>query len=474
MSNSAAHPARNYARLAWWIIIGGFLAFCVLMIVLCYGIWRVKAFAQSQPAQPATLQNVVSGVEILRKGLVQYELPAPPETILFEGDSVRVTASAPPGKAATITLFDGSQIDLWAGTTLTLDKVQTTRFSTRNQQVAIRLQQGLIRLQLAPRATQQYQDVEYNVLVERAGQPLEQANLDLGGIYRVRILDARQPTTTASERASLGNQIESEYVAETGGLTLGIARQNTRINAGYRTRISQGQISAPVAAEWQFIRDGNFRQFSEREYNNNTLPYTITDVVRADTWRVYGDPSPGATNDGFFYVVGGCFRRNSTDANICLRPLINVAQFSRDKNATIEDHPTSFKTAITQTVDLDITPYSSLEINFDGRIYAQSINKAGFIGEECALGIELHFTTPSNIPGLHTYCFYARNEPSETGTESNKEYITSQFVPLRQWQTLTLDLNAIRGKIRRIDYVTFYGNGHDYISEIANVQLIAR
>ena len=248
MSNATAHPTRNYARLAWAIIIGAFLVFCVLMVGLCYGIWRVKAFAQSQPAKPATLQNVVSGVDILRKGLAQYELPSPPETVLFEGDTVRVSPSAPPGKAATITLFDGSSIDLWAGTTITLDKVQTTRFSTRNQQVAIRLQQGLIRLELAPRATQQYQDVEYNVLVEHAGQPLEQANLDLGGIYRVRILDAALPTTTASERVALGSRIETEYVAEKGGLTLGIAQQHTRINAGYRTRISQGQIEKASSA----------------------------------------------------------------------------------------------------------------------------------------------------------------------------------------------------------------------------------
>lgn len=472
--NSAARTNRDYARLAWWLIIGAFLLFCLLMIGLCYGAWRIKAFAQSQPAEPATLQNLVSGVDILRKGLAQYELPTPPETLLFEGDAVRVPADVPPGIAATITLFDDSTIELWPGSTIILEKVQTTRFSTRNQQVAIRLKEGLMRLRLAPRATQQYQDVQYTVLVEHPGQPLEQAALDLDGTYRVRVLAATAPTTSASERVTLGTRIETEYVVEKGGMAVGFGQQNTRISAGYRSRVSAGQLGAPLAAEWQFMRDGTFTQFTEREYNNNTVPLSVTDVVRADTWRVYGDPSPGATRDGYFYIVSGCAQRNSTDANTCARPLLNVAQFNRDKDPTVEDHPESFKTAITQTLNLDITPYSSLQITFDGRIYAQSLNKAGFIGEECALGIEIHFTSTSNVPGLHTYCFYARNEPNEPGTESNKDYITSKFIPLRQWQSLTLDLNAIKTKMRRIDYVTFYGNGHDYISEIANVQLVAK
>ena len=466
---------RNYGRLAWWIIIGSFVLFCGLMVGLCYGVWRVKAFAQGQPDQPATLVHQVSGVEILRNGMAQYELPTPPQTVLYEGDTVRVAANVPPGIAATVTVFDGSRIELWPGTLITLDKVQTTRFSTRNQQVAVRLHSGLMRLHLTPPTTQQYQNVRYSVIVERPGQPTEQAELAVGGSYRVRILAADAPTTSASERMQLPKRDsrQTEYVSERGTITLGFGAASQRVEAGEMIRLVDEQVPVTAPAQWQFVRDTDFTAFSEREYNNNTESYTKTDVVRADTWRVYGEKqSTDAPADGYFFVVGGCAERNTTDAT-CVQPLIKVAQFRRDTTANI-DHTKGFKTAITQTLALDVTPYNNLHIQFTGRIYVQSLNRAGLQGTECALGVVVRYTDLANLPASQTYCYYAQDRDDTTDVVSDKAEITSQYIPLRLWQELNIDLAPILPNMRRLDHLEFYGNGHDYVSEIANVQLFAK
>jgi hypothetical protein len=471
---TAAPPIRNYARLAWWVIIAAFLLFCLLMLGLCYGVWSIKAFALSQPAQPATLVQHVGGVEILRKGLAQYELPTPPQTVLYEGDAVRVARSAPPGVAAVVTLFDGSTIELWPGTRLTLEQVQTTRFSTRNQQVAVRIHSGQVRLRLTPRATQQYQNVRYSLLVERPGQAAEQTELEVGGAYRVRLVSADAPTTSASERATLKPDVlQTEYVADQGRMTIGFGELSQQLQPGEMAYAADGRLTAPARAEWQFLRDGHFTDFTEREYNNNTEPITETNLVRSDTWRVYGAPAAGQMPyGGIFSVVGGCARRNSVDATQCVQPLLNVAQFRRDLTAE-QDYTSGFKTAITQTVGLDVTPYAQLSIKFTGRIYVQSLNRAGFIGEECALGVVVHYTNIADAAATQTYCYYA-NDADGPGIISTKPDITSEYIPLRQWRDLSIDLAPLLPKMQRFDYIEIYGNGHDYISEVADVRLLAQ
>ncbi|KPL86216.1 hypothetical protein [Herpetosiphon geysericola] len=474
MSGVTVRSTEEYTRIAWRLIILGFLAFCLVIAGSCYLAWRVKAFARTQPAEPGTLDTYISGIEIIRAGLVQPELPTPPKTVIYQGDRINVSSTAPAGIAATVTLFDGSKLDIWPGTSLIFEKVQTTRFSSRNQEVALRLESGLVRLRLASEASQQYQDVHFSVFVQQAGYSVEQALLKPGGSYRVRLLDANAPTTSASEQQRLKQTTISEYVVEQGGITLAYNSQSRSISNQQKLEIAQGSLSQPMPAEWQVARDSNFTDFTAQEYNNNaTVPVSVTNIVRADTWRVFGSLySPEAEEDGYFYIVGGCAQRSTEQPNNCLRPLINVAQFHRDSTEGI-DHTKSFRTGITQTIDLDTTAYSDLELSFTGRIYEQSLNRAGDIGEECALAIAIFYYNPADQLGSTTYCFYARDDQGP-GSISNKEYIRSIKLPFRQWTDQTIELKGDLSNMRRISHLEIYANGHDYISEITNIRLVAR
>lgn len=469
MSASPPAPAeRDYARIAWTVILVAFVAFLALMIGLCYAGWRFTSFAQGEPSRPATLTAFTRGVEIFRAGLVQPELPSA-TTILREGDAVAVLPTVPPGIAATITLFDGSVIELWPGTRVRLEQVQTTRFSSRNQRVAVLLEGGLARFSLVPPANRQYDDVQYTVAIQRPGEALEQAELELGGVYRVRVLAADAPTISESERAALGDATETELVVEQGGALLAAGQQRQTLRAGQKARSGAAGVGQPEEAVWQMARDPQFLQYTAELYNNTTL--TRTDVPRSDTWYVSGVPAPGASIDGYFYVIGGCFTAAGETQQPCQRPLNKVAQFRRDFPP---NHDKGFKTAITQTIALDATPYQSLQLSFDAHISVQLLDKAGIIGEECALGAVVYFITSQGNQENHTYCFYARDEPGGKGAISNKEYISSRFIPLGDWQSIQLDLKADLPGLRRITQIEFHGNGHDYLSEVANVQLLAR
>lgn len=442
------------------------MVFCLLLAGSCYALWRVKAFASAQPDQPALLNTFSSGVEIVRKGLVQPELPTP-ETVLYEGDTLKTSTNAPPGVVAKLTLFDGSEVEIWAGSQLKLERIQTTRFSTRNQQVAIRLVQGQIRLNLASPSTRQYQDVEYNVFVQQENQSQEQAVLELGGTYRIRLLERNAPSTSLLEQLALESKTSSEYVVEKGVMTVAYANETVDLMAGQRTTVHKSRLEPPQATEWQFVRDSNFDVFSEREYNNTTI-ITTADILKSDTWYVYGSPSPGATPDGYFAITSGCLERTGVDPSECRVPLKTVAQFRRNEPL---GHEKSFTTGITQNLQLDVTPFKQVSLEFNGRITLQSLDRAGDKGVECALGIEIDYTTQNNLLASQTYCFYARDEG--IGELSNESYITSIKIPLEQWQTQKIDLLEI-STLRRINSIRIYGNGHDYVSEVANVRLVAR
>ncbi len=466
---------RNYSQLAWGVLLGAFLGFCLLTALSCYWVLRIRTFAVSQPEQPAELVSFVRGVDIYRRDLVQPEQPLPPSTILYEGDSVMVAESVAPGVAATVRLFDGSTIDLWPGTQLTLDEVQTTRFNKRNQRITLRVSKGLAAIHLAPPAIQLYSDVEYTLLVEVPGQPLAQAALTLGGTYRVRVLANAAPTTTASERAELApKETQIEFVTASGALQLLYGQSEATLKAGEKIHTQGDLLSSISPTSWQFIRDSQFGQFTQEQYNNTAVQSLDSNAIQSDTWFVSGEPyGPGAIADGFFSIVSGCLeRRDGIDPSSCLQPLEHVAQFRRGPPPP--EHLTSFKTAITQTIDLDVTPYDQLDLTFVGRIVEQKINRAGMIGEECTLGVELRFLDSTNSHATHTLCFYARDEdgPPGTGTVSDKAYITSIKLEMGRWTPQSIDLKQLVPQMRRLESIEIYGNGHDYQSEIATVRLL--
>ena len=470
---------RNYHQLAWTILLGAFMLFVLLATFTCYGLMQLRTLAAGQPEQPATLSTFTRGVDIYRQGYVQPEQPTPPQTTLYEGDSVVVSPNLPPGVAATIQLFDGSTIDLWPGTELMLEQVQTTRFSTHDRQVGLDLKSGLVQLKLAPVSWRGYDNVQYTLRVKRSGHGLEQATLEPEGIYRVRILQPDAPTTSASENQRLIDTLETEYVALRGSIALGFGSEQAHVEAGQKVRAVDEHLTEPLPARWQFIRDGSFSQYTQAEYNNTSIVTTTAIRDQSTTWFVSGEfYGPNAIADGFFSIVSGCLERDKgIDPGNCVNPVSHVAQFRRSPPP---QHTTSFKTVITQTVDVDSTPYEKLLLEFDGRIVEQTINRAGIIGEECALGIEVRYINIDNNPGSHTFCFYARDEDSTdaqgqpSGTISNKPYITSIKLDMGRWEHQKINVLKTIPHMRKLTSIAIYGNGHDYQSEVTNIQLLGQ
>ncbi|MBI4491565.1 MAG: FecR domain-containing protein [Chloroflexi bacterium] len=129
-------PARFAERRAWVILCAAFLTWCVLAAIGLSALASYRATA----AEPQRATISVS------RGLASY-LPSPgAEPRLIAREHVEVlegtVVQSGPNSQAAITLFDGSQVRLLAGTRLGLEAMHTGRFDAASTRLGLRLEDG--------------------------------------------------------------------------------------------------------------------------------------------------------------------------------------------------------------------------------------------------------------------------------------------------------------------------------------------
>ncbi|GIV96048.1 MAG: hypothetical protein KatS3mg057_0705 [Herpetosiphonaceae bacterium] len=456
--NPPASHAADPGRRAWRVLLVSFAMFCLLLSLTCYGIWRFRFIASGSPAKPARLVLHTSrGVFIQQYGMV-LQLPAQDGAALQEGDAIFVDRTLEPGTAATIELFDGTRVELWPGTTLQLHTLQRTRFNNYRQTVVLELRDGMARLHLPRRLP--YQKADFHVIaVPPGGEPTE-ISFDVGGIYMVRLLAPSSPMTARAQWTSLP---ATEVTVTTGHASLKSGSRSIEIAAGQRVVVDEDNLDGPLEASWQLIRDGNFSEFTEREYNCTT-GICSSNEISSTTWIVRSAAAEkGSPENGYFRITTGPIdpeqRRNGET--------VKAANFTR-RNSNSK----GFRIYIQQQIEADITPYQELVFEADVRILDQSLPKAGALGTECPITISWHYTDDHGNPRQFDYCYYARE--SEELSESLEEWIETERIPAYEWTHLRLNLLADIPQLRRIEELWIYANGHDYVVEVANVSLVAR
>jgi hypothetical protein len=150
-----------------------------------------------------------------------------------------------------------------------------------------------------------------------------------------------------------------------------------------------------------------------------------------------------------------------------------IDQFSRQGNQS-----KSFGVLIGQPLDLDISEYPSLELRAWVRIANQSIAKAGTLGTECPMTIRLTFKqkSPSDTEQNRYFCIYV----DETAADLPRDQKGSEFIytPVHQGQWYNLkyvlrNYDSLKDAYY-LQSVVILANGHDYLSEITDISLLAR
>jgi hypothetical protein len=454
---------------AWILMVAFFLLFCAVVAGLCILGWRYYTTAMT-PVEGTTVRiHVPTGVYYQEKRSPRRDTPvkpcdSPPQTdtcqTLGEDDRVIAVPQAGYGPVSSITLPDGAQIDVFpypSGAELMLQTYRVSRWTMNRHEVRFAQTAGYARYDLPGKERQPYADVAFTVEITKGLSVAMQP----GGSYSVdvpqkvakrplRMTDAGQPLL-----AEIAVRKGSAEVQGPNGIVVILPNQKLQID-------TDGHVSEILPAEWNLIRDGNFEQYANRGYPRGL-----------EAWRTEDVPfDPGVTADeknGETRIYNGC---PPATPSFCSENPAYLAQFQRQGNQS-----KSYGTGIKQKLDLDVSEYRTLRFTMWARVIRQSVPNAGITNVECPVTVKIEFkqNSPTDPPLQRFICFY-RNSTGKLIPPSG-EFVYQAVDDLPSWYKVTFDLRDPRLNLlqsaRYIDTIYIYGNGHDYISEVTDISLIA-
>lgn len=453
-------------RLAWTTLFIAFGIACALLLAVGYGLWHYRTTAMLPHRSVLFVHGPSEWVTWQRKGHTIFE-QASNQQWVNEGDRINIARSAGYGQISTIRLFDFSTVDMWAGAEIALERVRTSRWNTRHQEIVFRQTDGYIRYDLLD--TQPYQDVRFRVQLDTPAV----VDLSPGGSYSIDITPPDRQVLIPSHVAV--NPVVIDIAVRSGLARVSKGDTTVLLTAGERLIIEpSGEISTPRSALWNLIRDGSFRMYSEEEYNNTTVLNQPT-LPRSHTWQVFGiySGSRESSAPGYFRLSSGCHPPQK--GNDCPPDEhIRSAWFIRGNNQT-----KSFTTGIIQQLGpdgggVDISEYRSLVFSVWVRVLYQSLALTGDAGTECP--IMIRFISKKHMPTdpeeERVICVYTREE-------SDQEPVYAPgiiYYPVQryEWFHLVIELRDPEWlpDTRYLRSVSIYANGHDYDSRATEIALI--
>jgi hypothetical protein len=367
------------------------------------------------------------------------------------------------GQVASIKLPDQTQVDMWAhptGADLTLQKYAVSRWSKQRQIVEFKQSAGYARYDIPSKDRSQYADVMYSVIISKTN--LVNLSLAPGGSYSINVPhaeDGRPVTLTDS-----GKPLMAEVAVRAGSVDVRTAGGVVTAHPGEKIQVNEaGVASVPLPARWELIRNGELANWPAGAKTDASGTW-IKDVIPTDVNATEQE------RNGAFIIEQRC--GPVTPDNCTPAEKANIGQFSRQGNQS-----KSFAVSIGQSLDLDISEYPSLELRAWVRVANQSIAKAGELGTECPMTIKLTFKqkSPSDTEQNRYFCIYV----DETAADLPRDQKGSEFIytPVHQGQWYNLkyvlrNYDSLK-EAYYLQSILIYANGHDYLSQIADMSLLA-
>lgn len=447
-------------------MLGFFLLFCTLVAAGGYLSWSYYTSAMA-PIEGAQLRvHTNAGVIYYPRGSANGY--APTERCrdsnqvciaLNEGDRIVTVREAGYGPVASLLLPDQSHIQLWAhphGTDLTLERYQATRWTNNLQEVVLAQRKGYVRYDLSNE--QPYENVLYQVKVDDTLS----IQLHVGGSYSIDVPDAAEEENPQLI-AGTDQPLRAEVATRLGIATVHHGSRQVRAMPGEKVGVPhEGNDMLVNAARWELIKDGDFAQYAAQQRAGDEV----------ETWSLYwNDGAPNMSvqeRNGSFTVSEKC--RPETPDLCTPEDQVLIGQFRRDG-----DQRNSFITGISQTLDIDVSEYSSLYLSAWVRVLHQSVESTGVAGSECPIMIQLVYkeTSPTDREQRRYFCVYEADGGMSVGSQPESEIIYRP-VPAFQWYHLEVELrdNPSLRKARYLQRIHIEARGHDYISEIVDISLV--
>jgi hypothetical protein len=456
---------------AWITLIFFFGVFCSLVGGSGWLGWRYYHTATVPVPGALVRSHVNSGVVMQARGqlaplsierLPNDRDPCPESQDICvpinEGERVRTRREAGYGSVASLVLPDTTHIQLWAspsGADLQLDRYQVTRWNRARQEVVLTQHEGYVRYDLA--SNQPYQQINYTVQIDAATR----IELNTNGSYSIYVpsrtdFDRRQPMTND------GNPMLVEVATRKGYATLVRGDARTAIQPGKKVQVGiLGGVSEPLPAEWELIADSGFADHLEQnDY-----------VEGSETWlRYWNENAPGLTSsekNARLNIVQAC--RPETPDLCSADQQVYIAQFRRDGGQT-----KPYTIGLQQTLDVDVSEYTSLRLRGWVRVLQQSVPGPGAQGSECPIMIQLIYkpVSPTDQEQPRYICVYTTDD--QVAEIPDLEVIRYRPVPPYTWYQIDIELrdDTLIKQARYIQMIRIEARGHDYLAEVTGFSLV--
>ena len=410
---SNGHARRHRERLAWLILLSAFATFLILVIGVPWATRRYLATAMAVQQGDLT---VIRGIVLVG---AQQGQPAGVTDVarVSEGQTVQTDTES----RALLTLFDGSTVQIYPNTVLSVTTLREPRFahwglSQRPNEMTLEVVTGTVKVGVALPAAGRTPPV-FQVL-----SPHMQAHL-LEGSYFVDV------GATGTNLHAYNNDA---LVSDLAGVT------SVTLHRAQRTEIpANGTPGAPLPIEVNLIANGDF-----------SGPLSAA-------WRVIIDQGgDGPSVDPDWEVVNAgdrqalhFFRRGSEFAP------------GRGNHANIR---------AVQTLNRNLPdPYTSLKLRAEIRISDQSLSGGGYLDTEYPLILRLVYKDAGGGEFVWWRGFYIQNDAANP--THNGELLRSDV-----WVPVELELRDITPRPFQIVRLEVMASGWDFDSQVSDIRLIVR
>jgi len=453
---------------AWIVLVIFFLIFCAIVAGACVAAWRYYTNAMVPVGGTIVRVHAPAGVTYQPKGSAQTITPqtpcrAAPLTevcqLLGEDERVQAVPEAGYGPVASIILPDGTRIaDMYAhptGADLTLESYQMSRWTKQRLALEFRQTAGYMRYDIPDKSGQPYAEVTYKVVIADGVS----AMLSPGGSYSVDVPHYNKEHPQAL--APSGRPVLAEVAVRTGSVELQGPSGSVIVHPGEKVQVDVDKgVSEALPARWELIHNGGLSQCK-----------SDADLDGCGEWQLYREKFDQTLTkveeNGKFKVYRGC--RPETPVFCTEDETTNIGQFHREG-----EQQKSYVRGIAQTLDLDISEYRELRFSMWARVIRQTVPRAGIANIECPVTIKFVFkqSSPSDDPEQRYICFYQDDTQQQIPPQGEFSY---QATTGSSWYLLRYDLrdSGLLPKARYLQRIVIYANGHDYISEIADISLSA-
>jgi len=395
---------------AWAVLLSAFAVFCLLAITVP---WAVLHYVEYATVTNDTEISTVSGISQLRERGQSVWLAVSGSRKVAPGSIIQTDSSG----RSMLTVRAGESdfvlatIHVFGSTQFTVEELSKPRFSHSAQpnRVVISLAHGRLRLNPGPSPDRA---LDLRVLV-----PSGEVVVYDGSVALEVTADSTEVAVRGGRSLVRSEACPEELVLETG--------ERAVLLAG-------GEMHGPMESGRNLLANGDFG------------------AGLALGWEIYNDQGgDGGTANGQALLLEDGGRR--------------VLHLER-----LGGHNDHCETGVRQTLNRDVTDYVSLRVRVDLRLLYQSLSGGGLQGSEFPVILRLNYRDArGNLQWWYHGFFY--ENPSSLPTPNG------ELIERNVWFAYeSPNLMAVQGDLKPayLESIQVYASGHDYQSQVADVQLV--